>query len=325
MNFKITSDDPFRVLASTLPIVESLKYVKIHKENLDRIAEIISDKLKSGIAAEEMHFEDAGNLRDNIQLIFLEDVVNFCFWAEKGKPKWEVEWPKGSKTVDGWFALTECFVRTLVQNKPILKTTYLENISLKDVRSIFMGSNGAEVPLLEERMKNLQEAGKVLKVKYDGEFINVLEKAEYDAIKLVQLILTDFPSFRDIAKLDGKEIYFLKRAQICALDLSYIKNLKIKNISALSAFADYKIPQILRKFGIISYKQELANKIDSYAIIPSGSMEEIEIRAATIWCIELIKQKLGKYTSADIDNALWLLSQDKSGVKPYHRTYSIYY
>ena len=41
--------------------------------------------------------------------------------------------------------------------------------------------------------------------------------------------------------------------------------------------------------------------------------------------IEFLKQKLKKFTSGDIDNALWLISQNKSGVKPYHRTYSIYY
>lgn len=324
MDLKLTSEDPLKVLSSTKPIVESPKYVEIHEENLDKIAGIILSKLQLGKAVEEMQFGNTGNLKDNIQLIFLEDVVNFCFWAEKEKSKWEVEWPRGDKA-DGWYGLTKCFARAMVQNKPILKAEFLENISLDDARTIFASSNSTEIPLLQERMRNLQEAGKVLREKYNGEFINVLEKADYDAIKIVQFILEDFPSFRDIYKWDNKEIYFLKRAQICAQDLSSLKDLKIKNINALSAFADYKLPQILRRFEVISYSNDLASKIDNYVLIPANSREEIEIRAATIWCVELIKQELGKYSSADIDNALWLLSQDNSNVNPYHRTYSIYY
>jgi hypothetical protein len=324
VKFEITSPDPLNVLSSTKPVVESLEYVEIHEENLDNICGILLDRLKKGTVLEEMNFGDMGNLKDNVQLIFLEDVVNFCFWAEKGKAKWEVESPKGNKT-DGWYALTNCFARALAQGKPILKADYLENITLEEAKSLFESSNGTDIPLLKERVINLREAGKVLRKKYAGEFVNVLEKADYDSIKLTKLLVKNFPSFRDIAKWEKKEIYFLKRAQICGQDLSYIKGLRIKNVDVLSSFADYKVPQMLRKFGIISYKPEFASEIDNYILVQRSSRKEIEIRSSAIWCIELIKQKLKKYTRADIDNALWLISQDKSNVKPYHRTYSIYY
>jgi len=325
MEFKITSQDPFKVLSSAKTVAGSLKFVKIHEENLDRLAKIISKKLEGGEVLEEMNFGNAGSLKDNVQLIFLEDTVNFCFWAEKDKPKWKVEWPDNSGAVDGWYALTKCFDRALTRNGPILEAEYLENLTLDETKSLFSGNENTEIPLLEKRMENLKEAGKVLREKYKGEFINVLKKAEYDSVKIVKLIVEDFPSFRDISKLDGKEIYFLKRAQICAQDLSYLKELKIKNVDTLTAFADYKIPQMLMKFGVISYNPDLAKKIDDYVLVPAGSREEIEIRSATIWCIELIKQKLEKYSAAEIDNALWLISQSKLDVKPYHRTYSIYY
>lgn len=324
MKFEITLPDPLNVLSSTKPVVESLKYVEIHEENLDNVCGILSARLKKGTILEEMNFGNTGNVEDNVQLIFLEDVVNFCFWAEKGKAKWEVEWPKGVKA-DGWFALTKCFERALAQKVPILKAEFLENLTFDEASSVFLGIPGAEIPLFQKRVENLREAGRVLGEKYEGKFVNVLKKAEYDAIEIVRCLLKDFPSFRDIARWNDKEIYFLKRAQICAQDLSYLKELKIKNINILSSFADYKIPQILRRFGVISYNSYLADKIDNYILISSGSSEEIEIRSATIWCIEIIRQKLGRYAPAEIDNALWLLSQDKSNVKPYHRTYSIYY
>jgi len=175
MKFEITSEDPFKVLSSTRPIVESLKYIEIHEENLDKVCKILSDRLKKGKILEEMNFGNTGNLKDNIQLIFLEDTVNFCFWAEKEKPKWTVEWPKGSKPADGWFALTKCFVRALAQNKPILKAEFLENISLDETRSVFLSANGKEIPLRIEahRVDDILHA---LRLADEFKFTLILEK-----------------------------------------------------------------------------------------------------------------------------------------------------
>jgi hypothetical protein len=275
-----------------------------------------------------MDFGSIENIGDYAQLIFLEDVVNFCFWVEKNKRKWEVQW-LDKKATRGWYSLTRCFQRAIAEKKPILDADYLVSLDLNHVRNIFRGTNETDIPLVAKRLENLKEAGNVLRKKYKGKFINLLEDARFDAISIVNLLVHDFPSFRDIFDLDRETIYFLKRAQICVQDLSYLqqknKKFQIKNIDVLTAFADYKIPQILRRYGVVSYSKELADKVDNYVLIPSGSREEIEIRSATIWCIELIKQKIGKYPSADIDNALWLISQNQSDIQPHHRTYSIFY
>src|SRR5581483_11189983 len=106
--------------------------------------------------------------------------------------------------------------------------------------------------------------------------------------------------------IDGQEIYFLKRAQICANDLSYLTQMpggkRLTNLDKLTAFADYKIPQILREAGVIIYSEDLAELIDNYHEIPAGSKYETEIRAATVWGVELVKQRLNKYTAAQVDN-----------------------
>lgn len=324
MEFKITEADPFEVLSSTKTIVESLQFITIRENRIEEICDLVSQKLKEGIPAAEMHFGTTGVTDDDVQLIFLEDVVNFCYWAEKGKKKWEA-----GKGLGGWYSLTKCFQRAVADKIPILESEFLINLNLERTRSIFKGTNGVDIPLLGKRLENLKEAGKVLKEKYNGKFINALEDAEFDAIKIVNLLIRDFSSFRDVVSFKGQNVYFLKRAQICSQDFSYFeqknKKFHIKNIEVLSAFADYKIPQILRKYEVISYDKSLADKIDNYILIPAGSWEEIEIRSSTIWSVELIKQRLEKYTAADVDNALWLISQNQSGIKPYHRTYTIYY
>ncbi len=101
---------------------------------------------------------------------------------------------------------------------------------------------------------------------------------------------------------------------------------QIKNLQHLTAFADYKLPQILRMFGVLEYVDELAEKVDNIIEISYNSREEIEIRAATIWAVELLRQKVQKLTAMEIDNALWLISREiKDEAKPYHRTRTIFY
>jgi hypothetical protein len=327
MNFN-AQKDPLNVLSSTKPYMENPHFVRINEKKIKEISLDIKKRLEKGLDMADTHFGPTKNLAEGLQLIFLEDTVNFCFWAEKNKPKWEVEWPKGNKVIGGWFGLTTCFQRAIIKKTPILDSDYLIELDIENVKELFESDNGTKIPLIEKRLENLKEAGDVLKKKFSGQFLNVLEEAKFDAISLVRIVLENFPSFRDIENVEGKTVYFLKRAQILAQDVSYLKekfDLKIKNVDLLTGFADYKIPQMLRKYGVISYTHELADRVDNFELINRGSREEIEIRSATIWCIELIRQILKKYNAGDIDNALWLISQDQTNVKPYHRTYTIYY
>jgi hypothetical protein len=98
----------------------------------------------------------------------------------------------------------------------------------------------------------------------------------------------------------------------------------------LTVFADYKLPQVLRHVGVLQYASDLAEKVDRMVSLDPGSEEEVEIRANTIWAVELIRQemkRLGKdVRSSDIDWLLWNLGQeDRFRAKPYHRTVSLFY
>ena len=86
----------------------------------------------------------------------------------------------------------------------------------------------------------------------------------------------------------------------------------------------------LRQLGVLNYSPELADKIDRGVPIEHDSKPEIEIRAATLIAIELIKQNFiengQNINSVQANNALWLLSkQPKFKAKPYHLTKTIYY
>jgi len=84
------------------------------------------------------------------------------------------------------------------------------------------------------------------------------------------------------------------------------------------------------KLGILRYSQGLAKKVDQKVLIEAGSAEEVEIRANTLWAVELIRQELCSMEiglrAFEIDWILWNVGQgEECRVKPYHRTLTIFY
>jgi hypothetical protein len=195
----------------------------------------------------------------------------------------------------------------------------------EDLENVLRGNT--QIPLFEERMGILHEIGSVLARKYDGHFMNAVRAAGWDASKLLELITTDFPSYDDHATYNGLKVYFHKRAQLAIFDIHKLlksrNTSKFTNIDKLTAFADYKVPQALRKFGILEYSPQLAAKVDGRTLLHFGSEEEVEIRANTIWAIEIMKDVLRKRApktnSTDIDYCIWMAGQKKSpDDTPYH-------
>ena len=77
-------------------------------------------------------------------------------------------------------------------------------------------------------------------------------------------------------------------------------------------FADYRVPQIMRQVGILEYTPSLSEKIDSETELPYSSIEEVQIRAATVIAVEQIMEGIrqNEYLSKHICNSYevdWLL------------------
>lgn len=320
--------DPFGILATSRFVVERARYVRLNEEKIDALAALIDKQARRKPILKKEQFGLIDQTDTGAQLVFLEDVVNFCFWPEADKPKWEVKDEYGRKT-DGWVALTQCFRRARAAGKPVLDAKYLVNAKDSDWREFFRGEDGVQIPLLKQRIRNLKEAGRVLLKKYDGHFKNVIRAANFDAVKLVELIINDFPSFRDVALYDGRKISFYKRAQIAVYDIYLMfqgENWgKLDNIDVLTVFADYKLPKFLREAQVLEYTRPLAEKVDNLTKLRAGSRQEVEIRAATIAACALISARLN-IPAARVDNALWDLTQKETAKsRPYHRARTIFY
>lgn len=93
-----------------------------------------------------------------------------------------------------------------------------------------------------------------------------------------------------------------KRAQILAADLWGAYGGKgygeFYDIGSITIMADYIVPAVLRQLGVLKYSATLASMIEKKSEIGSGSEEEVELRACSIYAVEkmkdLISKKLGR-------------------------------
>jgi hypothetical protein len=128
----------------------------------------------------------------------------------------------------------------------------------------------------------------------------------------------------------GEPVALLKRAQIaahdCGLALGEAAPAGLLDRSGLTAFADYKVPQVLRAAGALVYSADLAATVDARAELPSGSEPEVEIRALTVVAVDRLTALLNDrlLDAPAVDTLLWWRGQ---GLKhpPYHRTRTIWY
>jgi hypothetical protein len=278
-----------------------------------------------------MHYFD-GTQR-TLNWLLLLDSLNFCFWAFPTEPRWRVEWR--GETLDGYNALAASLSRAMEEGRPLYDAAYLAALDEGALAAILRPApETAPVPLIAERLANAREAGRVLLERYDGQFANALDVAGSDAVSLALLLARDFSSFADVASWNGQPIPFLKRAQICVADIFTAFGGKglgaVTGPDQLTAFADYKLPQLLRYQGVMAYAPELAAQVDAYREIAAGSAPEVEIRAATIWAVELLRRALAtqgiQRSASEIDYRLWSESQTPTPeMRPYHRTRTIWY
>lgn len=265
-----------------------------------------------------IHFEDAN-------YVLVLDALNFCFWADPGQTRWEVEYQ--GQRFNGYKALSTALRRAVEEGVPLLEADWLAQVTPEQMAHVLRGVG--EIPMMEQRVANAREVGQVLAARWEGRFESMARAAGGSAVELVLLVERELGSFRDVARYRGQEVRLLKRAQILVVDLFGTFHGQgpgaLTGLEQLTAFADYKIPQILRTLGTLVYSDELAALVDSRTELPAGSEKEVEIRAAMIWAVDELARAMG-LNAYEIDWYLWNEGQrPQPGEQPYHRTRTVFY
>ena len=184
--------------------------------------------------------------------------------------------------------------------------------------------------LMELFAYHLSESGKRIVAEYRGDVMNLIEASNGSAAKLADIV-SSWPTFYDTAFYRGVEVPFFKRAQILAADMVLsLKTLNFSDMDQLTIFADNMVPHVLHCDGILSYSPDLQKQIDQGEFIDSGSAQEIELRAAAIHAVELMKQSLQEqgrsFTSVNLDHILWHRGYEPAiYAKRSHKTLSVWY
>jgi len=311
-----------QILKTTKYVVDNSTNVKINKTKIKEFCKTFNKSHINHWINKSPFDLKTLNEKDRLHFLLIFNSISFCYWKE---PKWTMEYK--SEKFDGAWGMMATLGKSIENNIPILDMKYLSNINEREFEKITKAN--IRIPLFEERLKTLREISSVLVNKFKGDFSNLIKEADKDVIKLLDLLIINFPSFNDYSLYKGKKVYFYKRAQLLISDIFQAFDGKIygnfKNPEELTACADYKLPMVLRRLGILEYSKELTKKIDNKVEIIKDSKEEIEIRSNTIWANEFIKQELKKsilnINSININDHLWLLGQIKyPDGKPYHLT-----
>ncbi|XP_069481966.1 queuosine 5'-phosphate N-glycosylase/hydrolase [Ambystoma mexicanum] len=328
-------------------IAENSKDVFVDHEGVRKVAE----KLVSKVTSDQLTVSGWKSLHelnpqavdeDAVNWVFLSDTLNFSFWSESEDHKCLVNY-KG-KTYSGYWSLCAAINRALDEGIPFIKASYFSKMTLDELKHILRSDSDEPMPMIEERHQVLNETGTILMKVFGGSFLNCVKKSDKSAQKLMQIVVEHFPSFRDEATFQGKRVALYKRAQILVADTWSVLEGKgdgcFHDISSVTMFADYRIPQVLVHLGAMKYSEELMEKLNKGVMFYSGEPQEVEIRGCSIWCVELLcdyliklLKKNGEKTSQEInpvllDHYLWDYARDhREEMKfiPFHHVRCIYY
>lgn len=285
-----------------------------------------------------------------VDWIFLVDLLNFSFWSDTdvqdsglaSSQRFTVSY--NDKDYTGYWSLCAAINRALDEGIPITTPSYWasDDFSLEKLAHVFRSVTRETVPLLEMRYDIMKQAGSVFKDKKLASFAQILEQNKRkSAMDLVATVASLFPSFKDEATYKGRNIHIYKRAQILVADIWACFDGEgygeFVDIDKVTMFADYRVPQILHDLGCLKYSEGLYKHIGDLKMIESGDPREVELRACSIWAVELIRREMIKRDSETkvnailIDFFLWDTAKknqqkDYKGVSVQcHRTRSCYY
>lgn len=294
-------------------VSKNSKHVTIDEEKLNHFVENIKDiKMNHWLSSSPFGLLDLSD-ETIINFLLIYESINFSFW---GEPKWTIDTNIGK--LDGSIAL----LYVLLQYVKESKSTDFSSMSKKEFLKILKGN--IKIPLFEERFKIIKEVSAIVNDKMQGNFYQYIKDITSD-IELFETIIANFPSFKDERLYNKQTIYFYKLAQLLTSDILHIREQKEKikvNYTHLVGCADYKIPQILRQFGILNYDNNLAKIVDNHSEISINSIYEVEIRANMITVINMINKKLNyKYCRIDINDFIYMQKNNKNfKMRPYHLT-----
>lgn len=161
-----------------------------------------------------------------------------------------------------------------------------------------------EHPLMAQFAAALRDAGDHLLAEHGGRFLGPVGAA--DSIPALADTFAAWEAFADTSRYEDRDVPFFKRAQLTAADLHRAGVATLPGLERLTAFADNLVPHVLRVDGVLVLDPELEQAIESEQLLPHGSPQEVELRAAAVHAVEQLATATGgALPPCEIDGILW--------------------
>ena len=303
-----------KIISSAKFVAENAEHVKIDRDKIDEFCKNFHHgDVNHWLSEAPLDFSKLSE-EEILNFLLVYSTIGFCYW---GNPSWAIKY-HGNKNI-GSFAMISAIIKAHENGIKILDPKYRTQINKEEFSKILEINQDNKISLFEERLKFLNESGKVIVEKFNGKVSNLIKSANNDVVRLLEILIKSFSAFNDSYSYKGKKIYFYKKAQLFISDIFQTFRGEgighFHNIQELTALADYRIPQVLRNLGILVYSKELAKKIDKGVLISKGSQEEIELRASMIWGVQLIytsvKDREQRLLPIGVNDHLWLARRKK--------------
>ncbi|MBA3067960.1 MAG: hypothetical protein FP825_05695 [Hyphomonas sp.] len=303
------------VLPSCFRATEASRLVRIDTSRLSHVAGSLAAALPSTMRHTPHHL--LGEPEETVAYFLVLDTLNFGsgFFGHLAPYRGEQGYYAVATALRDWI------VRDGVPSPDVLKAMRPGQVS--DI--LGQTADPALAQLTIWFADALRELGRFTDEVLGGRFRNILSVSDHTASGMVAQ-LCRMPMFRDKALLDGREVSFLKRAQICVQDIAIAASedglaaLHIQELDRLTVFADNMLPFILEAEGILVYADDLSTRIEAGEDLHMGSRAETELRANSIVACELLRQELQRkgisVTAREIDFALWNQGDRQSASSP---------
>lgn len=272
--------------------MENSKYVRINDFKIDKLTKRMRE---DGIVEFPLP-ELKEKIFDRVLIELVASSINYCYWYGRHDIR-----PNG---------VNSSKMYEIVMNKFNDFHISFIDYNIKGIKENLIINR---FPLIEERCKHLDELIQdVMQTsKLCRRIVGIYNGVDNETTMEMLLLelITTFPGF-------ASDI-FLKRASLFFIQMYRTFGLFEKELYDLHVPADYQIPKMLEHFQCIEYHPTLKLMIEQRKLIPKNSLEECEIRSATILAMQKLSILTG-WNIADVDT--YLFTQRHECKNPFHLT-----
>lgn len=337
-------DDIAALPALSRAVAAAATHATIDLAAVERFADgLTKEAIASVVPPAPSAAEESAPPAERVALVMAQMAVNFCYFPEAGAQRW---WVLSSETGEPVGRDDEANAMTAALREAWSKAQqssaggfasgeYLASMSDDVAAEVFKAAPGAGVlPMLAQRALALRELGAALQSA--GGVAKLFATANGDAATLCEVLTTHCPTFDDRREnpvAGAAPLRFLKRAQLCASALAAcsFEGFALEGVEKLTVFSDYRLPQLFQLHGMMVLSPALAAKVRGGEELLKHSIEEVEIRAATIAIADAVLARANSrdgelgLSAAKFDYWCWrtaVAAEDEGllAAFPFHRT-----